>query len=346
MADESQRPIIIKRIKKGAHAHHGGAWKIAYADFVTAMMAFFLLMWLLSSVSQSSLAGIAEYFQMPLRVALFGGSSVGESSSPIQGGGQDIRHNEGEMNRSRSVLDAQQKEKSEEDAKYKARQEKQERASLNKLARKISEAIEANPTLNQFKDQIMLEMTPEGLRIQIIDEKNRPMFDSGSANLLPHTRLLLQELGGILNEVPNRMSISGHTDAMPFSAGHRGYSNWELSADRANAARRELLIGGMHEQKMLRVTGLAAASPLDRENTSNPINRRITLIVLNKRTEEEILMESGTRLDGAGTVSEIQDGNSDVSSSAAMPTEDIEVIPASPALIEFEPASQVSGGQF
>lgn len=344
MADESQRPIIIKRIKKGGHAHHGGAWKIAYADFVTAMMAFFLLMWLLSSVSQSSLAGIAEYFQMPLRVALFGGSSVGESSSPIQGGGQDIRHNEGEMNRSRSVVDSQQKEKIEEEIKrkvqQKAQQEKQERASLNKLARKISEAIEANPTLNQFKDQIMLEMTPEGLRIQIIDEKNRPMFDSGSANLLPHTRLLLQELGGILNEVPNRMSISGHTDAMPFSAGHRGYSNWELSADRANAARRELLLGGMHEQKMLRVTGLAAASPLDRENTSNPINRRITLIVLNKRTEEEILMESGTRLDGAGNVSEVQN------SAPANDTEAIEVIPASPELIEFEPAGEVSGGQF
>lgn len=119
------------------------------------------------------------------------------------------------------------------------------------------------------------------------------MFDSGSASLLPHTRLLLQEMAKILNDVPNRLSISGHTDATPFAAGERGYSNWELSADRANAARRELLLGGMTEQKMLRVTGLAAANPLDQTNPTNPINRRITIIVLNKKTEEEILRESG-----------------------------------------------------
>lgn len=276
MADESQRPIIIKRIKKGGHAHHGGAWKIAYADFVTAMMAFFLLMWLLSSVSQGALAGISEYFRTPLKVALLGGDGAGDATSPIKGGGEDLTRSAGQVNRSTIVTD-----------------ERKERVLLNKLSQKITQAIESNQTLKQFKDQITLEMTPEGLRVQIIDEKNRPMFDSGSASLLPHTRLLLQEMAKILNDVPNRLSISGHTDATPFAAGERGYSNWELSADRANAARRELLLGGMTEQKMLRVTGLAAANPLDQTNPTNPINRRITIIVLNKKTEEEILRESG-----------------------------------------------------
>ncbi|MFW9610262.1 MAG: flagellar motor protein MotB [Aquaspirillum sp.] len=276
MADESQRPIIIKRIKKGGHAHHGGAWKIAYADFVTAMMAFFLLMWLLSSVSQGALAGISEYFRTPLKVALLGGDGAGDATSPIKGGGEDLTRSAGQVNRSNIVTD-----------------ERKERVLLNKLSQKITQAIESNQTLKQFKDQITLEMTPEGLRVQIIDEKNRPMFDSGSASLLPHTRLLLQEMAKILNDVPNRLSISGHTDATPFAAGERGYSNWELSADRANAARRELLLGGMTEQKMLRVTGLAAANPLDQTNPTNPINRRITIIVLNKKTEEEILRESG-----------------------------------------------------
>ena len=274
--EEQQRPIVIKKIKKGDHGHHGGAWKIAYADFVTAMMAFFLLMWLLSSVSQGALAGISEYFRTPLKVALLGGDGAGDATSPIKGGGEDLTRSAGQVNRSNIVTD-----------------ERKERVLLNKLSQKITQAIESNQTLKQFKDQITLEMTPEGLRVQIIDEKNRPMFDSGSASLLPHTRLLLQEMAKILNDVPNRLSISGHTDATPFAAGERGYSNWELSADRANAARRELLLGGMTEQKMLRVTGLAAANPLDQTNPTNPINRRITIIVLNKKTEEEILRESG-----------------------------------------------------
>mgnify|MGYP000476364358 CR=1 FL=1 len=278
MSGDAKRlqPIIIKRIKKGGHASHGGAWKIAYADFVTAMMAFFLLMWLLSSVSQGALAGISEYFRTPLKVALLGGDGAGDATSPIKGGGEDLTRSAGQVNRSNIVTD-----------------ERKERVLLNKLSQKITQAIESNQTLKQFKDQITLEMTPEGLRVQIIDEKNRPMFDSGSASLLPHTRLLLQEMAKILNDVPNRLSISGHTDATPFAAGERGYSNWELSADRANAARRELLLGGMTEQKMLRVTGLAAANPLDQTNPTNPINRRITIIVLNKKTEEEILRESG-----------------------------------------------------
>ncbi|WP_024302816.1 flagellar motor protein MotB [Pseudogulbenkiania sp. MAI-1] len=271
MADESQRPIIVKRIKKGGHGHHGGAWKIAYADFVTAMMAFFLLMWLLGSVSQGTLQGIAEYFRTPLKVALAGGQGAGDATSMIKGGGTDLTRQAGQVKRAR-----------EEEI-------QQEKARLAKLQKKIESNIQQSAVLKVYKNQLQLEMTPEGLRIQIIDEQNRPMFDSGSANLLPHTRAILQELGKELNGVANRLSISGHTDAKPFAGAQHGYSNWELSADRANAARRELLAGGLMQDKILRVVGLAAANPLLRSNVFSPENRRIAIVVLNKEAEASIL---------------------------------------------------------
>jgi chemotaxis protein MotB len=270
MADESQRPIIVKRIKKGGHGHHGGAWKIAYADFVTAMMAFFLLMWLLGSVSQGTLKGIEEYFRTPLKVALQGGEGTGNATSFIKGGGNDLTKDVGEVNKS-------QKEKAEEKRK------------LNELQKKIQADLQKNSIFQQYKNQLRLEMTPEGLQIQILDEQNRPMFDSGSYRLLPHTKEILQQLGQLLNEVPNRISVSGHTDAKAFASGDRGYSNWELSADRANAARRELLAGGMHDEKVLRVLGLAAAHPLNPTNMFSSENRRIEIVVLNKETEQSIL---------------------------------------------------------
>lgn len=277
MADESQRPIHLKKIKKAAHGHHGGAWKIAYADFITAMMAFFLLLWLLSSVSQGTLNGVSEYFKTPLRVALMGGKSAADASSPIKGGGQDLTRQDGQRKKTEE-MDERQKEK----------------ILLAKLQARIKEAIEKNKILNQYKNQLLLEMTPEGLRIQIIDEKNRPMFDSGSSRLLPHTKDLLQELGRQLNEVQNRLSISGHTDAAPYSAGDKGFSNWELSSDRANAARRELVVGGMQDSRLLRVVGQGSATLLDRVFPNNPINRRISIVILNKETEAAILRESGT----------------------------------------------------
>nr|WP_294863394.1 flagellar motor protein MotB [uncultured Pseudogulbenkiania sp.] len=271
MADESQRPIIVKRIKKGGHGHHGGAWKIAYADFVTAMMAFFLLMWLLGSVSQGTLQGIAEYFRTPLKVALAGGQGSGDATSMIKGGGTDLTRQAGQVKRA------------------KEEEIQQEKTRLAKLQKKIESNIEQSAVLKAYKNQLQLEMTPEGLRIQIVDEQNRPMFDSGSANLLPHTRTILQELGKELNGVANRLSISGHTDAKPFGGAQHGYSNWELSADRANAARRELLAGGLMQDKILRVVGLAAANPLIRSNVFSPENRRIAIVVLNKEAEASIL---------------------------------------------------------
>lgn len=276
MADESQRPIVVKKIKKGGHGHHGGAWKIAYADFVTAMMAFFLLMWLLGSASQGTLNGISEYFKTPLKVALAGGAGAGDATSVIKGGGNDITKQAGQVNKA----GARQVE---------IMQKQQEQARLNELQQKIQQTIDNSVLLKEYKNQLKLEMTPEGLKIQIVDEQNRPMFDSGSSRMLPHTRALLQQLAMDLNQLPNRISISGHTDATPFSGGQGGYSNWELSADRANTARRELVAGGLSESKVIRVVGLASAIPLVKSNVFSPENRRITIVVLNKEAEVSIL---------------------------------------------------------
>jgi chemotaxis protein MotB len=284
MSDDSQQPIVIKRIKKGG-AHHGGAWKIAYADFVTAMMAFFLLMWLLGSTTKGDLKGIADYFATPLKVALKGGSGSGDSSSVIQGGGEDLtrthgQHKRGEIQSPKKAINLQA---------LKADLERKEKEKLQDLKRKIEKAIEANPGLVPYRNQLLLDITPEGLRIQIVDEKNRPMFDLSSAELKPYMRDILREIGKVLNEVDNRISLSGYTDATPFAGGDKGVGNWELSANRANASRRELIAGGMAEAKVLRVVGGASTLLFDKQDPFNPVNRRISIVVLNKRTEQAIL---------------------------------------------------------
>jgi chemotaxis protein MotB len=287
MSGEEKPPIIVRRVKRGRAAHHGGAWKIAYADFVTAMMAFFLLMWLIGSTTKGDLEGIAEYFKTPLKVALQGGSGSGDSSSVIQGGGKDLTRTTGqvkmgERTAERKAINLQAAQ---------AEIERQELVRLTDLKRRIEEAIEASPTLANFKRQLRIDLVPDGLRIQIVDEQNRPMFDTGSALLKPYTREILHELAKLMNDVPNRLSLSGHTDAAKYAGGERGYSNWELSADRANASRRELVAGGIAEKKILRVTGLGEASMLDKADPLNPINRRISIIVLNQKAEERILSD-------------------------------------------------------
>lgn len=287
MADA--RPIIVKRIKKTAGGHHGGAWKIAYADFVTAMMAFFLLMWLLGSTSKGDLKGISEYFSTPLKVAMSGGSGSGDSSSVIQGGGKDLTRKDGQVNK---ASDPTQKKTYDLKA-AQADLEKIEAGRLKGLKARIETAIDANPTLKQFKNQLLLDITTEGLRIQVVDEKNRPMFASAKAELQPYTKEILHEIGKTLNEVPNKITLSGHTDATPYANGGTSYSNWELSTDRANASRRELIAGGMDETKMLRVVGLASAIPFDKNDPMNPINRRISIIVMNKKTEDSVVKDGG-----------------------------------------------------
>lgn len=290
MSDESQRPIIIKRVKKSAHGHHGGAWKLAYADFVTAMMAFFLLMWLLGSTTKADLQGIAEYFKTPLKVTLFGGTGSGESSSIIKGGGTDLQRTSGEQKRGDNNIGLRVSDLKQ------AEQElaKREKKALRELKTKVEAAIQANPTLSQFRNQLLIDITTEGLRIQIVDEQNRPMFAIGSAQLQPYTRAIVHEIGLLLNDVPNRISLSGHTDATPYSGGETGYSNWELSADRGNAVRRELLAGGMQEGRITRVVGLASSVLLDPNDPYNPVNRRVSIIVMNKKAEDAAAHDGGT----------------------------------------------------
>ncbi|MBV2234821.1 MAG: flagellar motor protein MotB [Sterolibacterium sp.] len=289
MADDNQQPIIVKRIKKGGGAAHGGAWKIAYADFVTAMMAFFLLMWLLGSTTSGDLKGIADYFNTPLKVALSGGSGSGDSSSIIQGGGEDLTRSYGQKNRSdedqRKIINLRAVQAD------RAAVEKREREMLTGLKERIEAMINNNANLRQFKNQLLLDITTEGLRIQVVDDQNRPMFDSASAEMKPYARDILLAIGHALNDVENRISLSGHTDATSFAGGKLDYNNWDLSTDRANASRRVLIAGGMQADKVMRLVGLASAVPYDLTDPFNPVNRRISIIVMNKRTEAAILRD-------------------------------------------------------
>ncbi|NRF70218.1 flagellar motor protein MotB [Aquincola sp. S2] len=285
MAGDAKKlqPIIIKKVKKGGHGHHGGAWKIAYADFVTAMMAFFLLMWLLGSTTEGDKRGIADYFSSPLKVALLGGGSgSGDSSHVVKGGGQDLSRSNGQVRRGdveaqRSTINLHV---------LKEQQRKAEVSRLEQLKEQIENDLRNNAKLAQFSSHIKLDMTKDGLRIQIVDEQQRPMFDVGSASVKPYMRELLRAIGGILVEVPNRLTLEGHTDATPFGSNDRGYSNWELSSDRANASRRELMAGGLAEDRVLRVQGLASSSPFIADDPLDPQNRRISIIVMNRDAED------------------------------------------------------------
>ncbi|MPS30400.1 flagellar motor protein MotB [Pigmentiphaga sp.] len=283
-------PIIIRRSRKRAGKPHGaGMWKIAYADFVTAMMAFFLLMWLLTTSAQADLDGISEYFRTPLRVAVTSGSVAGDPVSVLTGG----QHLSPRVTPQRRASDDEQ--------------EARERRKLEGLKSELESLIFTQPTLTQFKDQILLDFTDEGLRIQIVDEKNRPMFDTGKTVLKDYSRVILDELARVLNGVENKISISGHTDSAPYAGGTGGYSNWELSADRANAARREMLTAGMQEGKALRVVGLSDSVPFNRADVKAAENRRISIVVLNRRSEE-FLKKGGVYVDVPAIPGRLNDG--------------------------------------
>lgn len=286
----AEQPIIIKKIKKkAAHGHHGGAWKIAYADFVTAMMAFFLLMWLLGTTDEVTKKGISEYFQNPFGVALTtGGNAAGDRTHIIQAGGSDMKsQDEGQVQKGEVVVPPPP-----EDIEKIA--EQQEKEKLEKLQEKIEKMLEADAKLAEFKDQIKLETTPEGLKIQIIDAKNRPMFQLASSSIEDYAETILRALAPVINELPNKVSVNGHTDALPFPVNRSGYSNWELSTDRANVARHELTQGGLAEEKVLRVVGLASSIPYNAQNPIDPMNRRISIIVMNKKTENQVLHEGAS----------------------------------------------------
>jgi chemotaxis protein MotB len=294
MADPTQQSIIVKRIKKSGGAAHGGAWKLAYADFVTAMMAFFLLMWLLGSTTEADLKGISDYFQSPMKIAMSGGQGSGTATSVIPGGGNDLTKAVGEV--AKSHYQDNSKKSLPVSKVMSPDQELNERLRFQETKQKLEALIEADPMLRQYKNQLLLDITSEGLRIQIVDENHRPMFDPGASTLKPYTKKILDSIAPTLNELSNRISVSGHTDATPYAGGDRGIGNWELSADRANACRRELVLSGLTENKVARIVGLASTIPLNAQDPFDPINRRISIVVMNQKAEEA-LREAGRTLE-------------------------------------------------
>ena len=282
MSTVNHHRVVVRRKKsRGGAKHHGGSWKIAYADFITAMMAFFLVLWLISIVPREELKGIADYFRMPLRVAIEGGAQSASQQSIPPGGGQDPLRDDGDVRRAQGArIQAQS------DA------ERRDTRGLEALKQRLENLIETNPVLKNFRPQLLIDMTTEGLRIQIVDNQNRPMFATGRADVQPYMRDILRELGPALNDIPNLVSIAGHTDAVQYARGEKAYSNWVLSADRANASRQELVAGGMHEGKIARIQGLAASMSLIKDDPFAAVNRRISLVVLNQRTQRRIEAEN------------------------------------------------------
>ena len=288
MSTVNNHRVVIRRKKVRGGGHHGGSWKIAYADFITAMMAFFLVMWLISIVPREELKGIAEYFRMPLRVALTGGPSSSAETSAVPGGGRDPLRSDGDERRAQG---------NRVEAQPMVDAERRDHHRLENLKKRLENVIENSPVLKSFRPQLLIDMTTEGLRIQIIDNQNRPMFATGRAEVQPYMRDILRELGPVLNELPNKVSISGHTDASQYARGERAYSNWELSADRANASRQELVAGGMSESKVMRIQGLSSSMSLVKDDPYAAVNRRISLVVLNQGTQRRIENENAAAAD-------------------------------------------------
>ena len=287
MADNGA--IIIKRIKKGGHGgHHGGSWKVAYADFVTAMMAFFLLLWLLAATTEEQKRGIAEYFTPES----FSVSSPGADSGVLSGEGVTGEGTSKAASRAPSVViqlvptQPSGAEATEDDIEELMRQREEE--VFEEAQEAIRQAINADPTLAELADQLLMDMTPEGMRIQIVDQEGGSMFPSGSAQMKPRTRALLGQIAQVINELPNRVAISGHTDATPFQT-EGGYTNWELSSDRANAARRALVDSGIPLERIALVTGKADTEPFDASDPFLPTNRRISIVL---RRATSVLPES------------------------------------------------------
>ncbi len=300
-------PIIIVRKKGGhGHGHHGGSWKVALADFMTAMMAFFLLMWLLEAATPKELQAIAGYFQaapaskyvvgpggadasaIELKAALEDEPVMeANSSSPIDSAGVlgDTKESEAQDAKTETMSVSEQLAAAE----IKEQLVKVEQAQLEQLKEQlVNEINNTDSALNVLKDQIRMEFTNLGLSIQIIDKERRAMFDEGSARLRPYAEDAILALAPIVNKVPNRISIVGHTDATPYGAG-AVYSNWELSSDRANTARRALVKGKYPNSKVVAVQGLASVAPLLPNNPTDPSNRRIAIIVLKQEVVEAMI---------------------------------------------------------
>ncbi|WP_028486261.1 flagellar motor protein MotB [Thiomicrorhabdus chilensis] len=272
MSDEQS--IIIKRINKCPHAAHGGAWKIAFADFMTAAMAFFLMLWVLGGVNDEEMKAMAEYFRDPTVIEaspmkLIESQEAGQTSDAMidMGGFQD----------------APKGKEGDEDGSGKA----QEMAQMEAMKAALEKKMDENPTLSQLKEQLKIDITPNGLQVQILDDRKKPMFGSGVDLPREYASRLLKEVGSVLAKTTNKISIAGHTDSSGYHDDSE-YTNWELSADRANAARRLLLQGGVDSKRIAQAVGLSDTVPFDKENPYNPRNRRISIIVLSKEAESRL----------------------------------------------------------
>ena len=334
--DKDKAPIVIKRVKKGGHGFHGGVWKIAYADFVTAMMAFFRLMWVRGSTTRGDLAGISAYFQNPLRVAVDGGAGSGDATRLIKGGGESMMHAQGQeakadsdsTQRSKSTTAAQEPDdearKFQFDSKSKnpgstqgvpdgvgmekggaqgaaqgaaggaqgaaggaqgaaqgaaAAAAKENAQAQQQVKAEIERAVKSDGELSKIKNQLMMDITSDGLRHQIVDETNRPMFASGGTVLAEHIQRLMRIIGKVVGETNFAIKVEGHTDSKGTGS-DSGRGNWELSTERANAARREMVSGGLRADQVAQVVGYADKLRVNKEDPNDPINRRISITVL------------------------------------------------------------------
>jgi len=272
MSDEQS--IIIKRLNKCPHSAHGGAWKIAFADFMTAAMAFFLMLWVLGGTNDEEMKAMAEFFRDP---------SVIESSPMTLVESKEAGRTSDAVIDMGGFKDSPKGTEGDEDGSGKAEEIAQMEAMKQKLEKQISE----NASLNELKDQLKIDVTPNGLQVQILDDRKRPMFESGVDLPKEYASKLLKEVGKVLSTTKNKISITGHTDSSGYHDSS-DYTNWELSADRANAARRLLLKGGVDGSRIAQAVGMADTVPFDKENPYNPRNRRISIIVLNKEAEQRL----------------------------------------------------------
>ena len=289
MADddgEKEQPIVIKKINKGGHGHHGGAWKVAYADFVTAMMAFFLLMWLLNATTEEQKTGIADYFApstdpMSPRVSVTTSGAEGvlqglavavdgamvTTTQPLVNTPEELTNVDLETINSEGFEEAEQQAQIEEQELF------------DSVEAEIQQALQSDPELAELSPNLVIDETPEGLRIQIVDQEGQSMFPSGSSRMYEKMQKLLNKLAGIISKAPNEISVRGHTDSIPYK-GRGGKTNWELSAERANSSRKVLLDSGLQPKKIHDVVGKADTDHLFPNEPNSPRNRRISIILL------------------------------------------------------------------
>lgn len=318
MADHNQPVIIIRKKKKGGHGggHHGGAWKVAYADFVTAMMSFFLLLWLLNVTTSDQRKGIADYFS-PMAISRSEGGSGG-----VMGGmsitsphGAEISSSSPAGTADEATTTSGKGEQGEEDISGKSDllTEEEKHAAyqevLTKDAQEMAEAMKAeeekfkqaegdlmkkileSPKMQELAQHLVIDRTPEGLRIQIIDKDKFSLFPSGSSNPYERGRELLRLVGAVISRLPNKISITGHTDSSPFSLASRR-NNWDLSTDRANVSRTEIETGGVSEDRIARVVGLADRDPFVVGDPKDARNRRISIVLLRQTPAADLVMPS------------------------------------------------------